>query len=450
MLGHGLCAWWMKEGVISAFLLSGCSAIFLGGATILSFSCKPMAHFSLHESFFLTVVSWVLVSYVAALPLYFANLCPKMLDCVFESVSALTATGLSVVPEASYFCSCLKFWRVFLQWFGGFGIIMAAVVFLPILRLGGSQLMSSESSDRSEKIAPRTATMAACLAFVYIFLTVLCALCLKIIVRLPLWDSVTYAMSVISTGGIAMSQYGVTDLTVGAKIILSVGMMLGATTLVLVFYGLRGNWRALTEDDQVRGMGKILLFTLLGVTLWHQEKPFIDSIFMTVSAISGAGFSTDSFHFGGFFWIITLIGGCSGSAAGGIKVFRLQIIYRMAKNHVLRCLNPGGFYVTVYNKKPVDRETIDGVMAIVFFYLAGWGLFTVALTMCGYVLGDAVTLASSALTNSGLPLGNWAHHGEDFSSATKWVVMVTMICGRLEFVAVVGLFWAFFRNKPSG
>jgi trk system potassium uptake protein TrkH len=264
---------------------------------------------------------------------------------------------------------------------------------------------------------------------------------------LPLWDSVNYAMATISTGGIAMSRYAPLSCSWQVKTILSLGMVMGSTTLVLFVNVLRGNWRSLIDDDQVRGMMKMLFFMLLVVVLWHWEKPFIDSLFMTVSAASGAGFpGSPSFHVGAFFWLATLIGGCSGSASGGIKIFRLQIMYRVAKNNLLRCLYPLGFYPTLYHNQPLDAGVIEGVMAAVFFYIAGLFVCTVALTLCGYVVVDAVTLASGALTNSGLPLGTWADHTLSFSFATKWVVMLTMLFGRLEFVTVLGLFLGLFRR----
>jgi trk system potassium uptake protein TrkH len=121
-------------------------------------------------------------------------------------------------------------------------------------------------------------------------------------------------------------------------------------------------------------------------------------------------------------------------------------MYRVAKNNLLRCLYPLGFYPTLYHNQPLDAGVIEGVMAAVFFYIAGLFVCTVALTLCGYVVVDAVTLASGALTNSGLPLGTWADHTLSFSFATKWVVMLTMLFGRLEFVTVLGLFLGLFRR----
>jgi trk system potassium uptake protein TrkH len=447
MVAHGLYAWILGESTVGAFIASALLSIVIGGASIVASSRKRMVAFSMGQSFFLTLASWVVVAGFSALPVYFSDMSPPFIDAVFESVSALTTTGLSLFSDEAYFCKSLKFWRVFLQWLGGFGIVMTAVILLPILRMCGSQLMSAESSDRSDKIAPRAATMAAYLACVYTAFTIFITLCLKILTHLPWWDSVAYSMATISTGGITMSRYGVLNLTWGVKAILSMAMLMGSITLVLFVNVFRGDWRSLMQDDQVLGMLKIWGLTIVGVTLWHRKNSFIDGVFMSLSAVSGTGFSPESaFHFGGFFWITTLIGGCSGSASGGIKIFRLQIMYRMAKNHVLRSLDPNGFFPTTYNGHRLETGETEGIMAVTFFYIAGWALATTALTLCGHDLWNAFTLASSTLTNSGLPLGNWSDHVADFSLTSKWVTMVAMLCGRFECVTLVGAFWSLFRR----
>jgi trk system potassium uptake protein TrkH len=448
MGGHGLWAWILKEGMVYAFAFSALMSVTIGGTAVLAFSSKRISAFSMGQSFFLTLALWVVVSVLSALPIYFSPINPSLVDALFESVSALTTTGLSLFAEKSYAEMSLKFWVVFLQWLGGFGIVMTAVILLPVLRMGSGQLMSAESSDQSEKIAPRSATMATYVLLVYGLLTVCVGLCLKYFSGLPWWDSMTYAIASVSTGGISMSQYKVLDLSVGTKTILSMGMLMGSITLILFVPFFRGKWRVLLKDDQVMGMFKMLMVTCIGVAFWHKSRPLIDSVFMSISAVSGTGFPSESiFHFGGLFWIVTLIGGCSGSASGGIKIFRLQIMYRMAKNHINRMLNPSGFYPTVYNGERLGNTQVDAVMAVVFFYLLGWVLATTALTLCGHTLNDAFTLASSTLTNSGLPLGQWADHANDFSSASKWVSMLTMLSGRFECVTLVGAFLALFRSK---
>lgn len=444
---HGLWAWSSGQDAVQAFAISSAMSVTIGGISVLVFSSKRMTAFSMGQSFFLTLALWIVVSIFSALPIYFSAMNPSFVDALFESVSALTTTGLSLFSEQAYGESSLKFWVVFLQWLGGFGIVMTAVILLPVLRMGSGQLMSAESSDQSEKIAPRSATMAMYVLLVYGVLTVCFVLCLKYISRLPWWDSTTYAMASVSTGGIPMSRYNVLDFSLVTKIILSFAMMMGSITLILFVQFFRGHWRALIKDDQVIGMMKILAVTIIGVTFWHRGGSIIDDVFMSISAVSGTGFPAESkFHFGGLFWVITLIGGCSGSASGGLKIFRLQIMYRMAKNHINRMLNPSGFYPTVYNGQRLDNADVDAVMAVVFFYLLGWVFVTTALILCGHALSDALTLASSTLTNSGLPLGLWAEHVNEFSSASKWVSMISMLSGRFECVTLVGAFLAIFRR----
>ena len=447
MAMHGLWAWSMGEAALQAFLISALITCTMGGISIFAFSSNRMTPFSIGQSFFFTLSLWIMVAICSTLPLYFSSIKPSLVDALFESVSALTTTGLSLFSQEAYGENSLKFWIVFLQWIGGFGIVMVAVILLPALRIGSSQLISAEWSDQSEKIAPRSATMAAYVLSFYSLTTVFIALCLKYISQLPWWDSSTYAMASISTGGIAMSRYSVLDLPWKAKIILSLGMLMGSITFLLFVQVFKGHWKTLIKDDQVRGMFKILGLTIIGVAFWHYNKSLIDSIVMSISALSGSGFYAEPiFNFGGWFWIVTLIGGCSGSASGGMKIFRLQIFYRMASNHIHRTLNPSGFYPTVYNGQRLDQTDIEAVMAVIFFYLLGWILAAIAFKLCGHHLNDALTLASSTLTNSGLPLGQWAHHTHNLSLMSKWVAMITMLAGRFECLTLVGALFALFRR----
>jgi trk system potassium uptake protein TrkH len=447
MGGHAIWAFCGGESSVYAFSISSWIAIFIGGLSVCAFSSKEMGTFSMRQSFFLTLVSWTMVSYISALPFYFSDMRLSMLDALFESASVLTTTGFSLLPDQAYFCKTLKFWRVFLQWFGGFGIVMTVVVMLPILRIGGSQLMSAEFSDHSKKIAPRSATMAGYLMALYGFFTLFFMVCLFVFGRLPWWDSLTYSMATLSTGGVPMSEYGVFDLPSSAKIIISLSMLCGSMTLVLWIGAFRGHWRNLFWDDQWIGLLKILGIAFIFALLWHPNHSWLNVLVMSISAVSSTGLSTEgAFHCGGLFLIVTFIGGCSGSTAGGIKVFRLQVLYRMAKSHMNRCLDPYGFFPTIYNNHNIEDQELSALVAVVFFYISGWIVSMTALMFCGYQLGDAFSLASSALTNSGVNFGNWSSHIAEFSTPTKWVTIITMLCGRFECVTLVGALWSLIRR----
>ena len=244
-----------------------------------------------------------------------------------------------------------------------------------------------------------------------------------------------------------MSQYGILDLPTMAKAIVTLSMLCGSMTLVLWVGAFQGHWKPLFRDDQFFGLLKILGLSFFFMMLWHPKQHWMDVLMMSVSAVSATGFSTAGiFHCGGMMLILTFVGGCSGSTAGGIKIFRLQILYRIAKSHVKRCLDSYGFFPVLYNNRSVDEKELSALVAVVFFYLAGWILSMAALAFCGYDLGNAFSLASSALTNSGFSFGGWSEHVGEFSTATKWVIIVTMLCGRFECVTLVGALWSLFRR----
>jgi trk system potassium uptake protein TrkH len=415
-------------------------SVFSGGLLVFTFSHQRIPHLQPADGFILTIAAWISISFFAALPFYFSGSSASLMDALFESVSALTTTGLSLFSEQYRCHEGLCFWRVFLQWFGGFGIILMAITLLPALRIGGTQLVLSEFSDRSEKIMPRASQVASLLMGLYGALTGLGAV-LLMLDALSLQDALYYSMASISTGGIVVASHPLHLMSPYGKLILTLIMGLGGSTLIVLISVLKGHRKRIVYDAQMRGYAKLLAVISVLTVLWRGDSP-IDSLFMAVSAVTTTGFALGA-PYDGFcstlFLMASFIGGCSGSTSGGIKVFRLQMLLGITKNQIFRVLRPYGVFLTFYNEKLVDESATTNLVTIIFFYMMGWLLVTFGLSCLGHGLLESFPLAASLITNSGLYLGTLVHHLDTLSTASKALSILAMLCGRFEFMTLLAV-----------
>ena len=430
-LGHG-------EPLLPFFLgLGGC---LLLGLFLIRFCSKTSSN-TVHvvrgrmgEGFLLTVVSWIAVSFFAALPFYGAGVAPSFTDAFFESVSCLTTTGSSFLGPDRALSHSLRFWTLFLQWVGGFGIILMAVTLLPALKVRGTRLITSEFSDRSEKTMPRAYQIAKSLTALYGGLTLLSAF-LLMAGGLSKVEALYYSMASISTGGVPLSPYPLALLSPYCKSVLVGIMILGGSTLLLLVQCIHREV-SYCQDDEVRGYGKLLGVTFLATMLWNQKVSILDNLLLATSAVTTTGVTLEgkaSDHFLRLlFLLVGTIGGCSGSTAGGIKVFRLQILYRMAKSQIFRMLNPYRFFVTLYKGMPVEEKTLIALITVSFLYVMGWFLFALSFSSLGHSLEESFFFAMSFLSNSGPSSGL-----QTLSFFGKWLAILGMLCGRFEFVTLL-------------
>lgn len=440
-------SFFFAEPAAKSFAFSAFLSLLIGVCLVVFFTNRQSLHNQIREGhqvrgrFVLTIMAWAIISIFSALPFYLADVAHSFTDALFEAISSLTTTGFSLLQEKHYFYQGLRFWRIFLQWFGGFGIILMAVTLLPAFKVGGTQLIASEFSDHSEKIMPRASQISTYLMCLYVGMTVLGALLLNL--QLPIADAFYYSIAAISTGGIIISKYTLPLLSSYCKIILMLCMIFGGSTLLLIVAVFQGDKKAYFKDDQIKGYYKFLAVTCFLTLLWLGSQEYIvNSLFIAISAVTTTGFALYAPYDGylsTLFLLASFVGGCSGSTAGGIKVFRLQILYRIAKNQTLHILKPYSFFLTLYNQKPVEESTITSLIMVIFFYIIGWMFFTLGLASLGYSLTDSFPLAASVITNSGLYLGSLVHNLDELTDGAKWLMMGGMLCGRFEFVTLLAV-----------
>ena len=414
---------------------------------------------NVRQTFLLTTVVWVVMAAFAALPFAFAELELTYTDAFFESMSGLTTTGSTVIVGLDGAPPGILLWRALLQWLGGIGIIVMAIAILPMLGVGGMQLFRTESSDQSEKALPRATQMSAVIAVIYFMLTLAAAIAYWSAGMTP-FQAVCHAMTTIATAGFSTSDASLGHFQSPAIEWTATGfMIIGSMPFLLYFQFVIGRRGALWRDAQVRWFLALLAVTVAIMIGWlwliRDMAPLTAlryAAFNTVSVITGTGYaSADYGAWGGFavtlLLFVMIIGGCSGSTTGGIKVFRFQMLYAMIMVQIRRLLQPHGVFVAQYNRKPIPDPVADAVMSFFFLFGLTYGLVAVLLAALGLDFITVMSGTASALANVGPGLGDIIGPAGTYAplpDAAKWLLSITMLLGRLEFFTILALFTARF------
>ena len=441
-----------------AFALSALLTVFIGGALVLV-NRKESIRLNLRQAFLFTGVSWLSVAAFGALPFVTARLGMSVTDAFFESMSGITTTGSTVMAQLDTAPPGILLWRSILQWLGGIGIIVFALAFLPILRVGGMQLFRVEAFDTPEKVLPGAAQIAISIGGAYLFLT-LAAFASLWAAGMPLFDAVNHAMTSIATGG-----YSTRDASIGhfadpaIHWIIIACMILGSLPFVFLVDALRGKPRPLLRDAQVRWFLSIVVIAVASVAVWlwlvkamAPGTALTRAGFNVISMMTGTGYSTADFNqWGGLplVAILTLmfVGGCAGSTTCGIKVFRFQVAYAVAVTQIKRLLQPHGVFIPTYNRQPITDEIAGSVMGFFFLFVASFAVLAGVLGITGLDFVTAISGAATAIANVGPGLGSTIGPAGNFASlpdAAKWALSAGMLLGRLELYTILVLFTAAF------
>jgi len=442
------------------FTFAALISLFFGILLILANKSENFT-ISIKQAFLLTTLSWIFIALFGSLPFIFSNLQLSITDAFFESMSGITTTGSTILSGLDDLPHGILIWRSLLQWIGGIGIIVIAIAFLPLLKVGGMQLFHTESSDSSEKVLPRAGQIASIIGLIYLFLTIVCAFLLWFF-GMPTFDSIAHSMTTLATGGFSTS-----DMSIGKynnsniEIIIGIFMILGSLPFVLYLQAIRGNPLVILKDSQVQFFLSLVVISILIVTFWKYQNTasffnnFRSSFFNTISIFTGTGYTTQNFNNWGSFIItlflfLMLVGGCAGSTTCGIKIFRLQILYQSVKIQIFKLLNPHGVLVAKYNKMPISEAITSSVMGYFFLFIISYIFFTLILSFLGNDFLTSLSGAATSLANVGPGLGNVIGPTKtfaDLSELTKWVLIAGMLVGRLELLSVIVLLTpAFWRN----
>jgi len=446
---------WAGSDNWRAFALAGCLTAVLGGALARACKAARTPGLSIPQTFLLTAVLWLASPLFGALPLMFGAPGLGLTDAYFEAASGFTTAGATVITGLDDLPRGVLLWRIMLHWFGGIGIIVAAMAVLPALRIGGMQLFKAESFDTFGKVLPRASEIAASVIWLYVVLTAACAVAYAA-TGMALFDSVTIAMSTVATGGFANSDSSFGNFPPAAEYVAAVFMLVASLPFVrLVQLAAGATVRPLLADTQVHAFLAIALAMVAGIALWRlaggqgdAETVFRKTLFNGLSILTGTGFASEDYSLWGAFpamtlFILGLVGGCSGSATCAIKVFRFQVLAAALSAQVRAIHSPNGVFLPRYEGRAIDDEVLASVMAFFYMFALTLGLATVALAMMGLDPVTAISAAAASLACVGPgfgpivgPSGNYA----PLPDAAKWLLALAMIMGRLELLGLLVLF----------
>ncbi|MGE4371484.1 MAG: TrkH family potassium uptake protein [Xanthobacter sp.] len=445
-----------------AFIGSSAITVFVGVLMWMTGRSVEIRKFDLRQAFLLTGSVWVVLTLFAAQPFIWGGAHLSFTDAVFESMSGLTATGSSVMSGLDAQPRGILLWRVMLHWFGGIGIIAIAIAILPMLAIGGMQLFRTESSDQSEKLMPRTGSIAKGLLIAYALLTVLCIMSFAM-AGMGTFDAVTLAMSTVSSGGFANSDYSLMVFDEPrVEYVAIVFMLLAAQPFTLYVRALNGDVRRLFLNPEVRVFFIIVaLFTALSFAqqvlqgVAHGEKAFRGALFTVSSVLSTTGFmAVDYTNWGAasdaIFFVLLFFGGCTGSTSGGLKAMRVAITAKAIRQHLKRICFRRGVFPLRYGGATMDDSVVTSVLNFVFLYLFTFVVAALILNMMGLDPMTAASASIASLSNVGPALGPVVGPSSNYANLPDpaiWVLTLTMMLGRLEILTALVLLQARFWSR---
>ena len=444
------------------FFLSSLITFFIGLVLYYSFH-KEKIIIKVRQAFALTILAWLIIAVFASLPFVFTSANLSYTDAFFESISGITTTGATVISNLDELDEGILIWRSLLQWFGGIGIIVFAMAILPTLQIGGMQLLHMEQDDPYEKTLPKINQFIIEIFILYSVLTIICAL-LYYIFGMNGIDSISHAMTTISTGGFSTHNTSFSFFnSVSIETISIFFMIIGSMPFVVYLKFIHGERKSILKDDQIK-LFFFILIVLISLTLLWLNKNFLESdiknsfrvaAFNITSILTGTGFTSTNYNMWGSFGlvimiIIMFIGGCAGSTTGGIKIFRLQLLFRGSITQIKKLTHPHGVFLTSFNNQSVTDETFNSIMGFFFMYILIFVLASISLSFFNLDFITSFSAAASAISNVGPGLGSIIGPNSNYSSipnGAKWILSLTMLVGRLELFTFLVLLSISFWKK---
>ncbi|MEM9248727.1 MAG: TrkH family potassium uptake protein [Pseudomonadota bacterium] len=446
----------MIEGDEHWLIFAECAFVTLFVGVLLALACANAVGqgLDLRQTFLLTTTVWLALPVFAALPFMLGATEARFVDAFFEAMSGLTTTGSTVFSGLDDLPGGLLMWRGLTQWFGGIGIIVVAMVFLPELRVGGMQIFRSEGFDTFGKILPRATEIASRISVVYFSLTAACAVT-YFALGMNGFDAIVHAMTTIATGGFANSDASFGAFAPSIEYAAVLFMALAALPFVRYVQVLAGNPAAPLRDPQIRAFVLTLLVIAVVMIVWQViasdrafEPALRKSLFNVTSILTGTGYASEDYMLWGGFAVTVLffaglIGGCAGSTACSIKVFRYQLLFASIKAQIRGIHSPRGMFAPRYDGRPVSVDVLNSVMAFFVMFTVSLGVISVLLGMTGLDFTTSVSGAAAALANIGPGLGDEIGPAGNFAGlndAAKWILAFAMLLGRLELLVIFALF----------
>tara|TARA_Y200000002_G_scaffold379348_1_gene388430 strand:+ start:332 stop:1780 length:1449 start_codon:yes stop_codon:yes gene_type:complete len=444
---------WQSYAVpIMLYLIVGGSLVIINRNVDLKISLK--------DAFIITVLSWLLMTFLCAVPFLYTEVNLGIVDALFESMSGVTTTGATTLSNLELLPKGILIWRAFLQWLGGIGIVVIALFILPFLRIGGMQLFHLEGDDPYDKSLPKISSVIKKIFVIYFILTIT-LIFLYYIFGMMLFDAVSHSFTTISTGGFSTYDNSFAFFNNDKILVIAIiFMILGSLPFLVLVQTSSKNLFAVFKDHQVRVF--ILILTIAILLIFYFANNYINGnyinkivavSFNTISIISGTGYISENFENWGnyasvLFLILMFIGGCAGSTTGGLKVFRFQILFKYINLHLEKMLKPHSIIASRFNGKKINETTYESVMSFFFLYILTFFTSALLLSFSGLDFLTCISASASTISNVGPGLGSVIGPEGNYGildNYSKIILIVTMFLGRLElltiFILLLPSFW---------
>jgi trk system potassium uptake protein TrkH len=458
----GFLAYFFEEReFVYNFILSG-FITFLIGCFMFFIASDKNGELRTKDGFIITIFFWTVLGFFGSIPFYLANLeGVTYIDSLFESISGLTTTGATVFVGLDDMPRSLLFYRQLLQWLGGMGIIVLAVAVLPLLGVGGMQLYKAETPGplKDSKLTPRITETAKALWFVYVSMTISCAILYKYF-GMNWFDAVGHAFSTISIGGFSTHDANFAFFDSSSLRWTAIIFMVISGINFALHYLAWTKKRLLHYfyDSEVKLYLSLLVSTALitYLTLLFSDNVYdemvVDSAFQAVSIGTTTGFLTSNYSNWPLFVPIMLliaafIGACAGSTGGGIKVIRALILIRQGSSEITKLIHPNAVVTIKFGKKSLDPRVSESVWGFFAVYVATFLIILMFLLSQNNDFLTAFSAVGATLNNLGPGLGAVSENYKDITDGSKIALCLSMLLGRLEIFTLLLLFTpAFWRN----
>ncbi len=414
------------------------------------------------SGFLMVTLSWSLASLFGALPFYISGAIPCFADAYFETISGFSTTGASILTAIEPLPRSILFWRSLTHWLGGMGIVVLTVAILPILGIGGLQLLKAEAPGPTvDKITSRITETAKILWLIYLGMTVIETV-LLMFCGMDLFDALTHTFGTLATGGFSTKNSSVGAFNSAAvDWIITIFMVLAGINFTMHYRILTGKIEGLKRDTELKAYLAIFFISTLLITinLWGSVYDSISEAlryagFQAASILTTTGYATTDYEKWPYFsqiilFVLMFVGGCSGSTGGGIKVIRIVTLFKKAFNEMKFLIHPRGIFVLKISGNPVKKNVAYAISGFFFLYVLMLLFTTLVVSAAETDPLTAFTTALATVGNIGPGFGliGPAENYAFYPPAIKWFLSFAMLVGRLELYTVLVLFTPGFYRK---
>ena len=447
---------------ISAFFAPICILLLIGVVVIIRYRNDPHPTLRIRDGYLIASLSWIFASVAGSMPYLISGSITEFYNAFFESVSGFTTTGATILTDIESLDKGILFWRSFTQWIGGMGIIVLAVALLPALGIGGQTIAKAETPGPTlDKLTPRISDTAKKLYKLYLLFTAIETLFLML-GGLNLYDALTTTLSSISTGGFSPYADSIAHFnSLYVEMIVIIFMLMGGTSFNLYYMAAIHGPKPFIKDAEFKTYISIITTAtlLIGFDVWWQGAnslgvSFRQAIFQTSSIMTSSGFMSADYNM----WpslskliilLLMVVGGCSASTSGGLKVIRALIAVKLIRRGFTLRLHPRAVVAIKINNTSLQSEKVTGIVNFIFLYIFTMVLGNIIISFDGYdlVTNFSATLASLSNIGPGMNLAGPASNFHFFSPVSKLTLSFLMLAGRLELFSIFMLFSPQFWNN---